>query len=92
MKEYSIENIMDAFNECAKQLEEKDKEIEELKNINEKLSLALDSSEDRLHKAIGYTKASFKDGTLAKTMPHLKFYINGKHLLNILEGEDNEEK
>ena len=33
MKEYSIENIMDAFNECAKQLEEKDKEIERLNNI-----------------------------------------------------------
>ena len=30
MKEYSIENIMDAFNECAKQLEEKNKEIERL--------------------------------------------------------------
>lgn len=29
---YSIVEIMDAFNECAKELEEKDKEIERLNN------------------------------------------------------------
>lgn len=40
--------------------------------------------------AIEYIKHAQNYGTMAQVMPHLKPYVNGDDLLNILQGSDKE--
>lgn len=45
---------------------------------------------EKINKAIEYIKHTQNYGTIAQIMPHLKPYINGDDLLEILQGGDNE--
>jgi len=56
------------------QVKEKDKEIERLNNI--------------CKRAVEYIKHSQSYGTMAQVMPHLKPYVNGDDLLDILGGDE----
>ena len=46
--------------------------------------------EQRINKAIEYIKHSQSYGTMAQVMPHLKPYVNGDDLLEILGDKENE--
>jgi hypothetical protein len=63
-------------------------ENEELKNINEKLSLALDSAEDKNHKTVEYIEKEIKEINKHQ-------YATGTRrlskILQILKGTDNED-
>jgi cell division septum initiation protein DivIVA len=48
---------------------------------------AVDSLISRIDKAVEYINHAQNYGTMAQVMPHLKFYVNGNDLLNILQGE-----
>ena len=46
---------------------------------------------EKIDKAIEYIKHSQSYGTMAQVMPHLKPYVNGDDLLQILGDKENEE-
>ena len=47
--------------------------------------------QERINKAIEYIEHAQNYGTMAQVMPHLKPYINGDDLLDILKGSDSNE-
>lgn len=79
-KEDTTINIQDLFNERVEQ----NKRIEELVNINEKLSLALESAEQRIDKAIEELKVILK---MAKDYEEVNLVDRLKIILKTLRGK-----
>ena len=68
-------------------------ENERLKEQKEHLLIDLEGESEykiMCEKAIEYIKHSQNYGTMAQVMPHLKPYVNGDDLLNILQGDNKE--
>lgn len=61
-----------------------DKRIKELQQENKQLKEELKKEKAKNNKAIEYIKHSQSYGTMAQVMPHLKPYVNGDDLLEIL--------
>lgn len=64
--------------------------IAELENLNDKLSSALNSAEDRIDKAIEYIKENNCIAVNKEYLPKDYEYCCSYDLLNILQGENNE--
>ena len=68
---------------------EMEKMYDYITNLQKRLDFMIDRNDekqDRIDKAIEYIKHSQSYGTMAQVMPHLKLYVNGDDLLNILKG------
>lgn len=67
--------------------EQLQQELERLNKQYDLMEQSLDDKQKVIDKAIEYINHAQNYGTMAQVMPHLKLYINGKDLLNILKGE-----
>lgn len=70
------------YNEIALKIKGQQKEVEKLRKENYKLKNIIKESIEYINHAQNY-------GLTAQVMPHLKSYVNGDDLLNILEGNDD---
>lgn len=60
-----------------------------IKNQKNKYDLIMENKKlkNRIDKAIEHIEHAQNYGTMAQVMPHLKLYVNGDDLLDILKGE-----
>ena len=54
------------------------------------LTILLEDYKSRIEKIVEYIKHAQNYGTIAQIMPHLKPYVNGDDLLNLLNGDEDE--
>ena len=52
-----------------------------------RLTILLEDYKKKIEKAVEYIKHAQNYGTIAQVMPHLKPYVNGDDLLNLLNGD-----
>ena len=53
------------------------------------LTILLEDYRSRIEKAVEYIKHAQNYGTIAQVMPHLKPYVNGDDLLNLLNSDED---